>query len=567
MIGINKKIKIDNNNFVEVINDSFNLYKEKDEIVFEDENYLLIVDGRFVGDNSVYEDFLKDFKNKGIEAIEQLNGSFSFVLFDKEEDELYLVADPFATKPIFYSKAEDFFAFSSKIQDLLRENLIERNFNQSLLGLTLSLQYTPGSETFFKGTYLIEPGQFLKYSFKSYTLESEIYTQYEFHPMNEHDEDLEEELYNLLKKSIEERKERGTIASFLSSGIDSSFITKILMPDKTFTAAFDHNEGIFDEASTAVELSDMLGIDCEVVDINGSMVYEYLPEIQRAFDTPFGNLSALPLFFLNRAAQDQVDQVFTGEGADEFFGGYDSYLVSKKQEILKKTPHFLKKTLISSSRIFSKSFSEKLINTWLPVEETFMGETKIFNHEELKRILNTPYKDYKDIREYVNPIYQRFKNATDLQKKMMVNMEIFMVYDILRKADRMNRPFDVSAEMPFYDRDIINFSKKLTDDQKINHNTSKVLLRRTAISHLPDKWVKKRKLGFPVPLRYWIKEEKFYNGIYNAFTSNTAKKFFDQDYIIGLLTDHKEDRALNHRKIYNIYAFLIWYDEYFIKYS
>lgn len=563
MLGINRKIEIKSNELTEIWKDSFHLFKNSTDIFFENDDFLVLLDGSMV--EPTLTEFIEEFGKYGIEAVEGINGAFLLCIIDKKEGELYLVTDPFGTKPIFYSEKGDSFVFSSKIQDLLSEKLVEKDLNDSLLGLSLSLQYTPGAETYFKGVYLLEPGHFLRYSIRDHKLYKNQYYKYHFHPTNEPDEVLEEELFELLKKAIELRKEDGKIGAFLSSGIDSSFITKLLNPDKTFTAAFDHNEGIFDEASHAVELSRILDIPCEIVEINGKMVYENLPEIQKAFDSPFGNLSALPLFFLDKRAQKEVDQVFTGEGADEFFGGYDSYLTSNKGELLERIPKILRKPLIGGSSLFSKSFSKRLENHFLPVEETFIGETKIFEEEELQKLLKSPYKNHQKIEKWLEPIYTRFRQGTDLQKKMMVNMEVFMVYDILRKADRMNRHFNIRAEMPFYDKEIVEFSKKLTDEQKVRHTTSKVLLRKTATDHLPEEWIKNRKLGFPVPLRYWITEDYFYSGIYKAFSSKTAEKFFNRKYIISLLENHKEGKALNHRKIYNIYAFLIWYDEYFIK--
>ena len=500
------------------------------------------------------------------EMVKKLRGMFAFAIWDKNEKTLFAARDHFGIKPFYYTQVEkdgqQSLIFGSEIKSLLMHPNFKKEVNKHALKPYLTFQYSVLDETFFKGVFKLKPGHFMVY--KDGKVRVEKYWDVEF---NQENIDLKESV-NRIKDAVSESVEAHShsevpLGSFLSGGVDSSYIAKCLMPQKTFSVGFEQEN--FDESDLAKDLSDILGIENVRKTITADECFEMLPTIQYHMDEPQSNPSSVPLYFLSKLAREHVTVVLSGEGADEIFGGYEWYDDDPKLKKYKKLPAFIRKPVakVAEKMPYFKGRTT-LIRGGAPVEDYFIGQAQIFEEREAVDILKAPYKKSPSVREITKPVYDKVKNQDDVTKKQYLDLKLWLAGDILLKADKMSMAHSIELRVPFLDKEVMKVGESIPTKYKVNDENTKVALRYAAKEVLPEEWAKRQKKGFPVPIRFWFKEQKYYDMVKETFTSDYAGEFFDTEKIVKLLDDHFHDRCNNARKIYTIYVFLVWYKRFFI---
>ncbi len=500
------------------------------------------------------------------EMVKKLRGMFAFAIWDKNEKTLFAARDHFGIKPFYYTQVEkdgqQSLIFGSEIKSLLMHPNFKKEVNKHALKPYLTFQYSVLDETFFKGVFKLKPGHFMVY--KDGKVRVEKYWDVEF---NQENIDLKESV-NRIKDAVSESVEAHShsevpLGSFLSGGVDSSYIAKCLMPQKTFSVGFEQEN--FDESDLAKDLSDILGIENVRKTITADECFEMLPTIQYHMDEPQSNPSSVPLYFLSKLAREHVTVVLSGEGADEIFGGYEWYDDDPKLKKYKKLPAFIRKPVakVAQKMPYFRGRTT-LIRGGAPVEDYFIGQAQIFEEREAVDILKAPYKKSPSVREITKPVYDKVKNQDDVTKKQYLDLKLWLAGDILLKADKMSMAHSIELRVPFLDKEVMKVGESIPTKYKVNDENTKVALRYAAKEVLPEEWAKRQKKGFPVPIRFWFKEQKYYDMVKETFTSDYAGEFFDTEKIVKLLDDHFHDRCNNARKIYTIYVFLVWYKRFFI---
>ena len=500
------------------------------------------------------------------EMVKKLRGMFAFAIWDKNEKTLFAARDHFGIKPFYYTQVEkdgqQSLIFGSEIKSLLMHPNFKKEVNKHALKPYLTFQYSVLDETFFKGVFKLKPGHFMVY--KDGKVRVEKYWDVEFKQENI---DLKESV-NRIKDAVSESVEAHShsevpLGSFLSGGVDSSYIAKCLMPQKTFSVGFEQEN--FDESDLAKDLSDILGIENVRKTITADECFEMLPTIQYHMDEPQSNPSSVPLYFLSKLAREHVTVVLSGEGADEIFGGYEWYDDDPKLKKYKKLPAFIRKPVakVAQKMPYFRGRTT-LIRGGAPVEDYFIGQAQIFEEREAVDILKAPYKKSPSVREITKPVYDKVKNQDDVTKKQYLDLKLWLTGDILLKADKMSMAHSIELRVPFLDKEVMKVGESIPTEYKVNDENTKVALRYAAKEVLPEEWAKRQKKGFPVPIRFWFKEQKYYDMVKETFTSDYAGEFFDTEKIVKLLDDHFHDRCNNARKIYTIYVFLVWYKRFFI---
>lgn len=500
------------------------------------------------------------------EMVKKLRGMFAFAIWDKNEKTLFAARDHFGIKPFYYTQVEkdgqQSLIFGSEIKSLLMHPNFKKEVNKHALKPYLTFQYSVLDETFFKGVFKLKPGHFMVY--KDGKVRVEKYWDVEFKQENI---DLKESV-NRIKDAVSESVEAHShsevpLGSFLSGGVDSSYIAKCLMPQKTFSVGFEQEN--FDESDLAKDLSDILGIENVRKTITADECFEMLPTIQYHMDEPQSNPSSVPLYFLSKLAREHVTVVLSGEGADEIFGGYEWYDDDPKLKKYKKLPAFIRKPVakVAQKMPYFRGRTT-LIRGGAPVEDYFIGQAQIFEEREAVDILKAPYKKSPSVREITKPVYDKVKNQDDVTKKQYLDLKLWLAGDILLKADKMSMAHSIELRVPFLDKEVMKVGESIPTKYKVNDENTKVALRYAAKEVLPEEWAKRQKKGFPVPIRFWFKEQKYYDMVKETFTSDYAGEFFDTEKIVKLLDDHFHDRCNNARKIYTIYVFLVWYKRFFI---
>lgn len=514
-------------------------------------------------DSEVLIHLYEDCKN---DMVKKLRGMFAFAIWDKNEQTLFAARDHFGIKPFYYTQVEkdgqQSLIFGSEIKSLLMHPNFKKEVNKEALKPYLTFQYSVLDETFFKGVFKLRPGHFMVY--KDGNLKIEKYWDVEF---NQEDISLEESIKRI-KDAVSESVEAHShsevpLGSFLSGGVDSSYIAKCLMPQKTFSVGFEQEN--FDESNLAKDLSDILGIENVRKTITADECFEMLPTIQYHMDEPQSNPSSVPLYFLAKLAREHVTVVLSGEGADEIFGGYEWYDDDPKLKKYKKLPAFIRKPVAKVAKKMPYFRGRTtLIRGGSPVEDTFIGQAQIFEEREAVDVLKAPYQKSPSVKDITKPVYDRVKNQDDVTKKQYLDLKLWLAGDILLKADKMSMAHSIELRVPFLDKEVMKVGEAIPTKYKVNDETTKVALRYAAKEVLPEEWAKRQKKGFPVPIRFWFKEQKYYDMVKEAFTSDYASEFFDTEKIVQLLDDHFHDRCNNARKIYTIYVFLVWYKRFFI---
>ena len=505
------------------------------------------------------EVILHGYEQWGEKLPNHLRGMFSFAIWDKNKNELFMARDGFGIKPLYYAKFNDTFMFASEPKAFLANPDFEKKLNTDILSAYLCFNSVPTSETFFKGVYRLDPGTYLIY--KDGNIKTKSFFTLKFKEKNDDMDKIVDNIDKAMKNSVEYHQISDVeVGSFLSSGIDSSYIVSLAKPDKTFTVGYDNPK--FDEISYAKDLSDKLGIENYSKKITMDEYIESFPKIMYYMDEPLADPSAIALYFVSEIASKEVKVVLSGEGADEFFAGYNSYQEELTMQGYMKLPYFLRHIVSNIVSIFPdiRGFNF-LYRRGQKLENYNIGLGRVFRDKEAQSIVKIPNQiNTKDI---VKNVYDKYKDNSTLIQRQMIDYYYWLVNDFLHAVDRNTMMFGLEARTPFLDNKVYEVAKSLPTYAKINKETTKVALRKAASKVIPNEAYKKKKLGFPVPLREWIKTDKLYNIIKEKFNGESAKLFFDTKKINKLLEEHKNGKRDSYKKVWTIYTFLVWYDIYF----
>ena len=519
----------------------------------------LIQKGHNFKTNTDTEVILHGYEEYKEEILDKLRGMFAFVIYDRTSKEIFAARDFYGIKPFYYAKMGNTFLFGSEIKSFLIHPHFKKDLNTKMLEYYLTFQYSAGEETFFKNVYKLMPGHYLKYKGGKLTIKK--YYEIKF------DED-KDKTYEEWKEGIKERLEDSIeahkisdveVGSFLSSGVDSSYIAASSDVDKTFTVGFNNKK--YSEISYAEDLSSKINTKNINKIITKEEYFKNLPNILYYMDEPLADPSAIALYFVTKLASENVKVSLSGEGADEIFGGYNIYQEPLTVSWYYKVPYPIRYVLGKIASILpQKRGINFIVRRGKKLEDKFVGNAFIFNNHEIKKILiNKPRT--KGFKELTKPYYEKVKDKDEITKMQYIDFNFWLIGDILLKADKMSMANSLEVRVPFLDRPLIDYALGLPVEFKTDKFTTKKIFRDIASEVLEDKVSTKKKLGFPVPIREWMKDDDTYRQIKAMFEKNN--KFFKTKKIIKLLDDHKKGKADNSRKIWTLYVFLLWYEIFF----
>ena len=524
----------------------------------------LIQKGHIFKTNTDTEVILHGYEEYQEKILDKLRGMFAFVIWNKKTKTLFGARDHFGQKPFYYAKMQNTFMYASEIKSLLKHPDFLKQINKEALKPYLTFQTSVLNETFFKNVYKLKPGHYFTYDFNTEKMEINKYYEIKFEPQKKDFDTLVNEIDNTITKSIDYHTISDVpVGSYLSGGIDSSYVVSYLKPDKTFSVGFDYEN--FNEVPLAKELSDILHIQNKNELISADDFFDNLDKVEYYADEPTANLSAVPLYFLSKLAAKDVKVVLSGEGADELFGGYTGYDEDEKLKKYRKLPKFLRKFIkLVISPLPSFHGKNFLTKGGSKIEDYFVGQAFVFNNKEANDILNDNYKSNLKYQDITKPYFDKVKNEDDLTKMQYLDMHLWLPNDILLKADKMSMANSLELRVPILDKEVFELASSIPAEYKLSHGTTKYALRKAASKRIPEAWYKRRKKGFPVPIIKWFREDKYYNFTKEIFEANFTKEFFDQNKLLKMLDDHYKGKKNNCRKIWTILAFLIWYKDFFI---
>lgn len=548
----------------------------------EDDSKLLLFNGEIYNYQSLREDLLAKghtfkthsdsevllhgYEEYKEEILNKLRGMFSFIIWDNENKELFGARDFFGIKPLYYATMNDTFIFGSEIKAFLKHPNFNKEVNEKALESYLSFQYSPGHETFFKDVFKLLPAHYFIY--KDGQISTHRYWEPKFEEDDSHDLDYwVDEIAKTFEDSVQAHKISDVeVGSFLSSGVDSSYVAASSSLDKTYTVGFEVGEGDkYNEISYAKELSKYINVQNTSKEITPEEFWENLPKIQYHMDEPLADPAAVALYFVCNLASKDLKVVLSGEGADEIFGGYNVYKEPIEFTSYNKIPMPIRRAIGKVAEALPKKRGLNfLVRRGKKLEERFIGNAYMFSYKERKKLLK---KDAHAPRpeELCKPYYDKVSDKDDVTKMQYLDLHMWMAGDILLKADKMSMASSLELRVPFLDKEIMALAGKIPTKYRVNEKNTKYAMRQAALRKIPQKSADKKKLGFPVPIRVWLKEDKYYNVVKDAFMTSWATEYFNTNELIKLLDDHKSGKEDNSRKIWTVFMFLQWYEQFFVK--
>lgn len=513
------------------------------------------------------ETILHGYEEYGKKILDRLRGMFAFIIWNKNTKELFGARDIFGIKPFYYYKKGKEFMFGSEIKSFLSHPNFEKELDEDMIPLYLSYEYSPDERTIFKNVFKL-PGAHC-FIYKNGELKVERYYKIEY--KIEDDKSLEY-WEDAITKEFTESVSMHQIADvevgcFLSSGVDSSYVVKEISKGtkkvKTFSVGYEEEK--YSELPYAQDFSNVIGVPNIANKVSADEFFDAVPEIQYYMDEPLPNPSEIPLYFLAKNARRYVKVVLSGEGADELFGGYPMYLAGGHfDHYSHKVPRPVRKVLGTVAK-HCPNFKGKnfLVRGAMEPYQRFMRANYVFQSAERQKFLKRPIAS-KVPEEYSKRYFNEVSNLDEPTQLQYVDMHTWMIYDILLKADRMSMANSLELRVPFLDKKMLELSTRIPSRYRAANETTKIALRGAAIKQLPERTANKKKLGFPVPLNDWLREDKYYNKVKAAFQSDIAEKFFVTSELMKLLDDHKSGKALNMQKIWSFYTFILWYEQFFV---
>ena len=459
----------------------------------------------------------KAFAKWKMDMMNHIFGMFAFALYDGEK--LYCVRDQVGQKQMFYTVKDGEFLCSGDINELADK--VEKRLNKRMLQLYLYYGYPIGDETFYEGIFKLMPGHYAEFDGKNITVHR--YFMPAFKPdYSKSVEQFADEIEDVLDKIFaEERDDFPYKESFLSGGVDSSYL--IAASDAKCANTVGYGEKGFDESELARKTAEIVGKDFRVKIITPEEYFARIPEVIDKMGQPLGDASAVAFSLGCAAVKQYADVVYSGEGIDEFFGGYNAH-----------------------KRV-------------IPKEWTYLTCSHIMSAEVL-RTLMTEFDENIKIGDPVEMLWSEIQDEDDLGKKLTMDVSFWLEGDIYLNTDRTSTACGIELHTPFSDTRLFEVASRIPAEYKFMNDRNKYAFRLAASRRLPDEVAFRTKVGFPVPVREWLQDERFNAQLEDKLFSATSAKFFNQEELRKMWTSFLGGEALLWNRIYAIYAFLVWYD-------
>jgi asparagine synthase (glutamine-hydrolysing) len=506
------------------------------------------------------EVLIHGFEEWRYELPKKLRGMFSFVIWDAKNKELFCARDYFGIKPFYYYLKDGNFMFGSEIKSFLEHPDFEKELNTKQLERYLSYQYSPGNETFFKNVFKLPPAHYLIRRGEEMEL-----VQYWYPVQNEDKETsidgFADKISEIMEDSVKAHKISDVeVGSFLSSGVDSTYLSAVSKVDKTFTLGYEEER--YDESSKIRSFPKSEDYKNYLRILGKTEFFDRVKDVQYYMDEPLADAASISLFFLNEEASKHVKVCLSGEGADELFGGYNVYKEPFMWQGYNKINPIIRKGIGAIAELLPPMRGRNfLVRHASSVKERYIGPTCLFSEKEKRKLL----KNYvgADKKKITLSAHATDSVEDDINYMQMTDLNQWLVGDILLKADKMSMAHSLEVRVPFLDKEVFDVASHIPVAYRANKEETKIAFRKCAKKVVGEEPANRMKKGFPVPIRDWIKEEPYHQRIKDAFESQTAKKFFNSKMLVRMLEKHVSDKGDYWRYIWCVYVFLIWYERFF----
>ncbi len=466
------------------------------------------------------------FSKWGTDMMSHLYGAFAIALYDESSDKLYVIRDQVGQKQMFYAVIGGELLCSGDIDEIVSDPRFEKKLNRRMLQQYLFYGYPIGEETFYEGVYKLKPGHYIEWDGKVASVNCYFKPVFEPDTSKTVDE-WADELKRVVSEILDEERQDTQLPykeSFLSGGVDSSYLLAASDAQAANTVGYvGFEDSGFDESALAKKTADILGKGFNKKMISPEEYFDRIPTVIDKLGQPLGDASAVAFSIGCAAVKEHADVVYSGEGIDEFFGGYNAH----KRHI--------------------------------PSDWVYLTCSHIMNEDVIKALL----KDYDPSVKPADPIadiWQDVQGADELAQKLTVDISLWLEGDIYLNTDRTSTACGIELHTPFSDLRLFDAARKIPAEYKFAEDQNKYVFRKAASSVLPDEVAFRKKVGFPVPVKKWLADSRYNKQVEEKLFGESSQQLFDQSEIKDMWSRFIGGEELLWNRVYAVYVFLLWYD-------
>ena len=512
--------------------------------------------------NSDSEVLLISYVAFGTECVKKFRGMFGFLIWDAKEKTLFGARDMFGIKPMYYGEKDGVMYFASEKKQIV-ELTKNKEIDKEALQYYFTFRFIPEPLTLHKGIKRLAPGHyFVKKVGEPLVIEEYWDAEFKKDYFKTEDEAIEA-IRNALDDSMKYHiRSDVPVGALLSSGIDSTITTamakKYYKDIKTFTIGFDVGEK--NETPIAKESAKEMGLENYAMTVDANEYRESLEKITFNMDDPLADPSAIALYFVTRLASEHVTVIISGEGSDELFTGYKMYRQPLDLGFLKWVP-FKKGVKKVVEKMPNFKGKQSIIRGLTNIRERYVSNTRAFDtDEELKKVLKN-YNESLYLPGLVTSYYDKVSNVHDVSKMQYVDLKMWMTGDILLKADRMSMANSLELRVPFLDKEVFKVAARINPEWNVKENTTKRILRKAARGIIPDIVLDRPKLGFPVPMADWLRND-LKDWAMDLIENSPVDEYINKDYVRDLYAKHLEGIKDYKSEIWAVITFMLWHKVY-----
>ena len=459
----------------------------------------------------------------GLEMMGHIFGMFAIALWDDAKKKLFVIRDQVGQKQMFYAVADGELICSGDVNEIAADPRFEKRLNKRMLQQYLFYGYPIGDETFYEGMYKLMPGHYAEWDGKNVTVHRYFFPSFE-PDSSKSPEEFAKEIEAVVEEILGEEKGDAEFPykeSFLSGGVDSSYL--LAASDAQAANTVGYEEAGFDESALARRTAEILGKGFNVKMITPGEYFERIPTVIEKMGQPLGDASAVAFSLGCAAVREHAKVVYSGEGIDEFFGGYNAH-----------------------KRV-------------LPEDWTYLTCSHIMSEEVVKSLMKDFDESVKAV-DPVAPLWAEVRGQSPLAQKLTIDISLWLEGDIYLNTDRTSTACGVELHTPFSDLRLFNVARKIPSEYQFDGEQNKVVFRTAAESKLPHEVAFRKKVGFPVPVRTWLADERYNKPVEEKLFGETSQKLFNQDAVRDMWERFTGGESLLWNRVYAVYVFLLWAD-------
>ncbi len=460
------------------------------------------------------------YEERGADFVTPLNGMFAIAVHDSARQRVLLARDRLGIKPLFYSLTRTHLVFGSEIKALLASGLVAREVDLDALGQFAAWEYVPAPQTLFRSIRKLEPGVVLQVELREGTARESRYWDIPGAGearAEQRDEEWEEQVDSALRESVRRQLVSDVpLGAFLSGGVDSSLVVGGMGAARTFSIGF--SDPSYNESRWAERVARHLGVSHRVVTLEPD-VTDLFERLMPFMDDPIGDFSIFPTYLVSKLAREEVTVALSGDGGDELFGGYETYVAQEKARAWSRLPGGLRDGLFHPliralpPRPAKKGFinkAKRFVEGFDHDERLGHARWRLFAGAALRRELFSPEalaSMETPVEQHILALRERAGERDDLNRQLYVDVKSYLVDNCLVKVDRMSMACSLEARVPLLDHELVELAFRIPPHLKVNGSATKVLLKRIAARHVPRECVYRPKEGFSIPIKNWLAVE------------------------------------------------------------